>query len=113
MSRAESNTAEADARQLKRREAAARLLARPFGPYRERSLWMPADSDIPATIAPALMLLDDSGGESITSFDDAEAAHFFLVWLRARRESMRQARSAAYEAEKKRSRLRVVKGGGQ
>ena len=32
-----------------------------------------------------ILLLDDSGGECVTSFDDATAVHYFLKWLHEER----------------------------
>ena len=67
-------------------ERAVRQLARKIKD-RERAMWHP-----PGTI----LLIDDGGGEPITSFDDATACHYFLRWLRDERaETARQWKIAA------------------
>ena len=45
-------------------------------------------NDRPREFYPCLdsvLLLDDSGGECVTSFDDATAVHYFLKWLHEER----------------------------
>ena len=53
-----------------------------------------------------LMLIDDSGGEPIESFDDVTACHYFLVWL----DRQRQARETCRQIAFKRSCIKLVKG---
>lgn len=62
------------------RIVAAALLRQPIAD-RDRSMWVMGDS---------LMLLDESGGEAIESFDDATACHYFLQWLHESREQIRK-----------------------
>ena len=54
-----------------------------------------------------IMLLDDSGGESIESFDDHTAIHYFLKWLDATREAKRKSDTIQW----RRAGIKLVKGG--
>jgi hypothetical protein len=55
------------------RKALARIARKPKG--RERWLYTPG----------TILLVDNGGGEAITSFSEMEALHFFLMWYRHRK----------------------------
>lgn len=61
--------------EVQARKAAVALLLKPFQD-RDRTFFPIQDS---------IWLLDDSGGACITLFDDADACHYFLIWLRRKR----------------------------
>jgi hypothetical protein len=63
------------------RSDALALLREPF-PDRERNLWHDCGG---------IILIDDGGGECITSFDDATAVFYFLKWYDQQRERQRKA----------------------
>ena len=67
-----------------------------------RALRLPL-KDRPREFAPYVgcaLLTDDSGGACVTSFDDATACHYFLIWLRQQR-AIKQAQRQAQAAEQK------------
>lgn len=76
--------------------------------------------DRPRAFAPYVgcaLLTDDSGGACVTSFDDATACHYFLIWLRQQRaikEAQRQAQAAEQKAlamvKKRRKAIKLVGG---
>ena len=74
-SKAAINRQASGARMTPRHEKALALLAAPI-------------NDRPREFQPFLdhiLLLDDSGGECVTRFDDATAVHYFLKWLHEER----------------------------
>ena len=54
-----------------------------------------------------ITLIDDSGGESIESFEDATAVHYFLRWM----DQQRKARQAERLVVINRSQIKLLKGG--
>lgn len=77
--------------------------------------------DRPREFAPYVgcaLLTDDSGGACVTTFDDATACHYFLIWLRQQRaikQAQRQTQAAEQKAlamvEKRRKAIKLVGGG--
>lgn len=58
----------------------------------------------------SMLLIDDSGGECITSFDDATACHYFLFWLRKQRAIKLAKHKAMKAAINRRKHLKLVGG---
>lgn len=56
------------------------------------------------------LLVDDSGGECVTSFDDATACHYFLIWLRQQRATKLAQQKAMVAVNKRRKRIKLVGG---
>ena len=56
------------------------------------------------------LLLDDSGGACITSFDDATACHYFLIWLRQQRAAKEAEHKALAMVHKRRQGIKLVGG---
>ena len=76
------------------RNAAVLALLEPI-PDRERNLLVCGDS---------IMLVDDSGGEDITSYDLATACHYFLVWF----QKQIDVKASELEARRRRSEIKLI-----
>ena len=77
-----------------------------------RALLRPLN-DRPRQFAPFVdcaLLLDDSGGACITSFDDATACHYFLIWLRQQRATKEAEHKALAIVNARRKRIKLVGG---
>lgn len=77
------------------RKAITRIAMKPRG--RERAMYVNGD----------ILLLDDGGGESVTSFTEKEALHYFLMWYRHRKAEQ----LAERKVSKRRAGFKIVSGG--